>query len=161
MINAVYRGARVIAVESHPYRAALAKKLGAAAVVNPQDRDVVDQIRDLTDGRGIDKGVECSAASAAVRLLIDVTRPKGHIALIGGIGEVEIQGSSIINKGLILHGTRHYNLADTPAMMRMITQVKDQLDTFITHTFPMSQIQEAWALQCTHDCGKVVLDAWE
>ena len=160
VINAVYRGAHVIAVESHPYRAALAKKLGAAAVVNPQDADVVDQIRDLTGGSGIDKGIECSAASEAVRLLIDVTRPKGHIALIGGVREVVIQGGEIINKGLTLHGTRHYNLPDTPAMMRMITQVKTQLDTFITHAFPMRQIQDAWALQCTHDCGKVVLDPW-
>ena len=161
VINAVYRGAHVIAVESHPYRAALAKKLGAAEVVNPEDADVADQIRDLTHGRGPDKGVECSAAAAAVRLLIGVTRPKGHVSLIGGIGEVEIQGSEIINKGLTVHGARHYNLAGTPAMIRMITQVKAQLDTFITHTFPMRQIQEAWALQCTHNCGKVVLDAWK
>ena len=160
VINAVYRGAHVIAVESHPYRAALARKLGAAAVVNPQDADVVDQIRDLTGGSGIDKGIECSAASEAVRLLIGVTRPKGHIALIGGVREVAIQGGEIINKGLTLHGTRHYNLPGTPAMMRMITQVKTQLDTFITHAFPMRQIQDAWALQCTHDCGKVVLDPW-
>lgn len=161
VINAVYRGAHVIAVESHPYRAALAKKLGAAEVVDPQAEDVANQIRDLTDGKGVDKGIECSAASAAVRLLIDATRPKGQIALIGGIGEVAIQGGAIINKGLTLHGTRHYSLVDTPAMIRMIPQVKDPLDTFITHTFPMSQIQEAWALQCTHNCGKVVLDAWE
>ena len=154
----MYRGAHVIAVESHPYRAALAKKLGAAEVVNPEDADVADQIRDLTEGRGPDKGVECSAAAAAVQLLIDVTRLKGHISLIGGIGEVTIQGGEIINKGLTLHGTRHYDLPSTPAIMRMITQVKPQLDMFITHTFPMRQIQEAWTLQCTHDCGKVVLE---
>ena len=160
VINAVYRGARVIAVESHPYRAALAKKLGAAEVVNPKDENAADQIRDLTGGSGIDKGIECSAATEAVRLLIDVTRPKGHIALIGGIREVAIQGGEIINKGLTLHGTRHYNLPGTPAMMRMITQVKAQLEMFITHAFPMPQIQEAWTLQCTHDCGKVVLDPW-
>ena len=160
VINAVYRGAHVIAVESHPYRATLAKKLGAAEVVNPEDADAVDQIRELTGGRGTDKGIECSAASGAVRLLIEATRPKGHVSLIGGIGEVEIQAGAIINKGLTLHGTRHYSLVDTPAMIRMITQVKQQLDTFITHTFPMSQIQEAWALQSTHNCGKVVLDAW-
>jgi L-iditol 2-dehydrogenase len=162
VINAVYRGAHVIAVESHPYRAALAKKLGAAEVVNPQDEDAVNQILDLTDGRGVDKGVECSAAPAAVQLLIDASRPKGHISLIGGIREVAIKSWGVlINHGLTLHGTRHYNLVDTPAMMRMITQVKDQLDTFITHTFPMRQIQDAWALQCTHDCGKVVLDPWK
>ena len=160
VINAVYRGAHVIAVESHLYRAALAKQLGAAEVVNPQEENAVDQIRDLTGGSGVDKGIECSAAAEAVRLLIDVTRPKGHIALIGGIRELAIQGGEIINKGLTLHGTRHYNLPGTPAMMRMITQVKPQLDTFITHTFPMHQIQKAWALQCTHNCGKVVLDPW-
>ena len=161
VINAVYRGAHVIVVESHPYRADLAKKLGAAEVVNPQDDDVANQIQDLTNGRGIDKGIECSGTSAAVRLLIDVTRPKGHISLIGGIRDVEIQGGNIINKGLTLHGTRHYNLVDTPAMIRMIAQVKTQLDTFITHIFPMSQIQEAWALQCTNNCGKVILDPWQ
>ena len=159
VINAVYRGARVIAVESHPYRAALAKKLGAAEVVNPEDEDVPNQILDLTDGRGVDKGVECSAAPAAVQLLIDASRPKGHISLIGGIREVAIKSWGVlINHGLTLHGTRHYRLTDTPAMMRMITQVKDQLDTFITHTFAMNQIQDAWALQCTHNCGKVVLE---
>ena len=159
VINAVYRGAHVIAVESHPYRAALAKKLGAAEVVNPEDEDVLNQILDLTDGRGVDKGVECSAAPAAVQLLIDASRPKGHISLIGGIREVAIKSWGVlINHGLTLHGTRHYRLTDTPAMMRMITQVKDQLDTFITHTFAMNQIQDAWALQCTHNCGKVVLE---
>jgi L-iditol 2-dehydrogenase len=161
VINAVYRGARVIAVESHPYRAALAKNLGAAEVVNPQDEDAVDQIRDLTDSRGTDKGVECSAASPAVRLLIDAARRKGQVALVGASGDVKIHGwSDITGKGLTLHGAWHYNLADGPAMMQMIAQIPEQLDTFITHTFPMSQIQEAWALQCTNDCGKVALDAW-
>ena len=115
VINAVYRGARVIAVESHPYRAALAKNLGAAEVVNPQDEDAVDQIRDLTDGRGADKGVECSAASPAVRLLIDAARRKGQVALVGASGDVKIHGwSDITGKGLTLHGAWHYNLADGP-----------------------------------------------
>ena len=146
MINAVYRGARVIAVESYPYRADLAKKLGAAEVVNPEDADALNQILDLTGGRGVDKGIECSAAPAAVQLLIDASRPKGHISLIGGIREVALKSWGVlINHGLTVHGTRHYSLVDTPAMMRMITQVKDQLDTFITHTFHISQIQEAWA----------------
>ncbi len=160
VINALYRGAQVIAVESNRYRADLAKKLGAEHVINPQDEDTANQILELTQGRGIDKGVECSGTSGAVQLLIDVTRPKGHIALIGGIREVAIQGGNIINKGLTLHGTRHYNLTDTLAMMQMITHIKEQLDTFITHIFPMSQIQKAWTLQCTNNCGKVILEPW-
>ena len=67
IINARYRGARVIGVESHPYRAELAKKLGADIVLNPTDEDILDQIHDFTDGIGVDKALDCSGASAAHR----------------------------------------------------------------------------------------------
>jgi hypothetical protein len=30
----------------------------------------------------------------------------------------------------------------------------------ITHTFPMSRVQDAWELQVSGDCGKVMLDPW-
>ncbi len=63
IINGSYRGARVIGVESHPYRAELARKLGAEVVLDPNDEDILDQIRDLTNGLGIDKAVDCSGAS--------------------------------------------------------------------------------------------------
>ena len=55
IINAHYRGARVIGVESHPYRAELAKKLGAEVVLDPNDEDILDQIRDLTTVSGLTK----------------------------------------------------------------------------------------------------------
>jgi hypothetical protein len=31
----------------------------------------------------------------------------------------------------------------------------------ITHRFPMSRVREAWELQLTGECGKVVLHPWE
>ena len=47
VINGVSRGARVLAVESHPYRANLARELGAEAVLDPRDPDVVPQTSGL------------------------------------------------------------------------------------------------------------------
>ena len=88
VINGVYRGARVIAVDSIPYRAEKALELGAAAVVNPTDEDALQQILDLTGARrGVDKAVDCSGVVAAHRLCIDAARRKGQVAFVGECGD--------------------------------------------------------------------------
>lgn len=161
IINAHYRGARVIGVESHPYRAELAKKLGADVVFNPNDEDILDQISDFTDGIGVDKAVDCSGASAAHRLMVDAARRKGQVTFVGEGGDFPLGASrDMIRKGLVLRGNWHYNLGVYPKLMRVIQAVPDQIDTFITHTFPMRDVQNAWELQMTGECGKVVLDPW-
>src|SRR5207248_3013621 len=80
IVNAVYRGARPIVVESEPYRVARAKELGAAAALDPRDPDVVSRIRSLTGGRGADKSLDCSGVVPAERLCIDATRRRGDVA---------------------------------------------------------------------------------
>ncbi len=161
IINAHYRGARVIGVESHPYRAELAKKLGAETVLDPSEPDILEQIHDLTDGSGIDKAVDCSGAAAAHRLMVDAARRKGQVTFVGEGGEFPLGASrDMIRKGLVLRGNWHYNLGHYPKLMKVIQDLPHQLDTFITHTFPMRQVQQAWELQTTGECGKVVLDPW-
>src|SRR5256712_6643685 len=48
----------VIAVESKPDRKALARKVGADVVVDPTQGEVVEQIRQLTNGVGVDSAIE-------------------------------------------------------------------------------------------------------
>lgn len=159
VINARYRGARVIATEAHPYRAELGKKLGAEVVVNPKDEDALEQVMALTGGLGVDKSVETSGVAAAKPFLVNVARRKGHVSFVGWGGQVD--ASSIIGEGLTLHGAWHYNLGDAPKMMQMISEVGDQLDKQITHAFPMKDVQAAWELQNTGNCGKVLLHPWK
>jgi len=161
VINAVYRGATVIAVESHPYRKQLAAELGARHVLDPGDSSVLERIMELTNGVGVDNAMDCSGAPAAQRLLIDATRRLGTVSFVGECGELSIHVSNdMIRKGLNLHGTWHWNLADAPRMMKMISEVGDMLDRQITHTFPLDRVQEAWELQLTGSCGKVLLYPW-
>ena len=161
VINGHYRGAKVIAVESQPFRANLAKELGATAVFDPNDENVLDKDMDLTNGLGVDKAMDCSGASAAHRLMVDALRRKGQACFIGQGGDFPLGASrDMIGKGIGLHGIWHYNLSYFPALIKMISQVGNQLDKFITHQYGMSQVQEAWAQQCTGNAGKVVLDPW-
>src|ERR1700752_3452814 len=48
----------IIAVESDPFRAEMAKRMGADIVVNQEKIDAVEEIRRLTNGRGVDVAIE-------------------------------------------------------------------------------------------------------
>ena len=163
VINGVYRGARVIGVDNNSWRAQKALELGAEAVIDPTDEDALDQIRELTTGLGADCAVDCSGVVAAHRLCIDATRRKGKVAFVGeSSADTPLRISpDMIRKGLVLIGSWHYNMQDTPRMMAMIGQLGQQLDRLISHRFPLSKVQEAWELQLTGQSAKVLLKPWE
>ena len=163
VINARYRGARVIGVDSNPWRAQRALDLGAEIVINPNDPDALEQIMSLTGGLGIDKAVDCSGVVAAHRLCIDAARRRGMVAFVGESGaDTPLRISpDMIRKGLTLVGSWHYNLKDTPKLMRVVRDTRASLDQLISHTFPLSQIQQAWETQVSGNCAKVILKPWE
>jgi len=66
-----------------------------------------------------------------------------------------------LRKGLTLQGAWHWNLSLTPRMLQLIGDCRDKLDKQITHTFPMGRVGEAWELQLTGRCGKVLLYPWQ
>lgn len=159
VINATYRGAKVIGIDNHPYRKELAKKLGCSYVVDPTEPDALKNVMDYTKGCGVDKSVETSGRSEAKALLINVLRPKGQAALIGWNGSLDV--NTIIQKGLTIYGAWHYNINHVNRIFKVINYNKDKLDILTTHKFPLIQINDAWKLQIEGNCGKVILHPWE
>ena len=68
---------------------------------------------------------------------------------------------NMIPGGLTLQGCWHWNLRDAFTMMRLIERTSASLNRLITHTFPMSKINEAWEVQLAGQCGKIILHPWE
>lgn len=159
-INALYRGARVLALEMRPYRVELAKKLGVEAVIDPTGEDAMEQILELTHGKGADKVIETTDNPDSPPFLIKAVRGRGEITFISWSGDIPVRG--IVGKGLHVHGAWHWNhIIDAPEMLGLIRNSGDRLDTYITHKFPMSQIKDAWDLQLSGECGKVILHPQE
>lgn len=59
----------------------------------------------------------------------------------------------------MIHGVWHYNLAAFPRVMQVIRQ-SPVVAKMITHVLPIGEIQRAWELQVSGDCGKIVLQPW-
>lgn len=163
VINARYRGARVIVADSQePWRVGRVRDLGADAVVDARHEDAADRIKGMTEGLGVTCAIECAGVVAAERLCIDATRPRGRVCFVGECFDplpIEVS-PDMIQKGLTLVGQWHYSLDDFDEMMQLIRESGDLLDILISHRFPMSEIQDALAVQASHKCGKIVLDPW-
>jgi len=159
VVNARVRGARVIGIEGHPYRVALAKTLGAEAVFDPTDPDLVTKIRDLTGGKGADKSIEASSTETGPGVLAQATRLNGELTSVGWGRPINMK--DVVFRGITVRGAWHWNhLRDGRAMAETLTKAAPLLDKLITHTFPMSRVQDAWELQMTGNCGKVLLEPW-
>ena len=162
VVNARFLGARVIGVELVEWRAERARQMGAEAVFHPEDDHLLEKILDLTDGKGVDCAVDCSGNVQAERLCIDAVRRRGRVAFVGESGkDLTIRVSpDMIRKGLTVAGSWLYNQADYPQVMQVI-QESPLMDLLVSHVMPMSQIQEAFELQATGECAKIVLRPWE
>ncbi len=162
IVNARYRGARVIVAESNPYRIERARLLGAETVVDPRSDTVAARVRELTGGLGVDAALDCAGVVAAQRLCIDAARRRGRVAFVGECSDdLPIKVSpDMIRKGLTLIGSWHYNLNHFPKIMQVIrsSPVVAQL---ISHVLPMSDIQRAFEISSSQQCGKILLKPWE
>ena len=91
------KGAKVIATVSSDAKAARAKAAGADAVVNYKSEDVVQRVKALTDGKGVDRVIEVDLA-ANIAKLPALVADYGMIVVYGsGAREVPVSfGTSIL-----------------------------------------------------------------
>jgi len=79
-----YSGAgTLIAVDTRDSILKLAKNLGATHVYNPFNDNVVENVRELTNGKGIDIGVEAAGNQQAIDLTTELVRMEGKLQIFG------------------------------------------------------------------------------
>ena len=162
VVNARFKGARVIGVEPQSWRRDRATQMGADLVLDPNDEDILGKIREHTGGRGVDCAMDCSGTIQGERLCLDAVRRRGRVVFVGQSSkELPIKVSrDLISKGLTLVGNWCWRMDDLPEIMHVI-QKSDSIDLLISHVFPMSRIQDAFELLTRGECAKVVLKPWE
>ena len=156
VISALARGARVLAIEADPYRAELARRVGCSLVVEECSEKTAKQLREFTENRGVDAAVDTTNVEEVQRLILESLRPLGRLTYVGWGATANVPG--IVVKGLQVNGCWHWNHKTLGTqMIAMIRASTAKIDTAITNTFCFSQLGEAFELQSTGKCGKVVI----
>lgn len=156
VVNARTIGARVIGLELNPFRADLARSLGAEHVLDPRASDLVAQIQALTGGYGVDAAIETSNNPAAPPIVLELLRARGRLAFVTWSGELPVK--RITGKGVDIFGSWHWNHEQFgEQMMQRVRDARPLLDKLTTHRFALADVADAFALQETGRCGKVLL----
>lgn len=154
-------GARsVYASDINEYRLNLATRMGADGAFDARDDDVVQSIRDVTDGEGVDVLLEMSGAGSALHAGFELLKPGGEAALLGLPGRpIEFDFDNLlIFKGITVYGVIGRRIWETWYQARgLLRSEQVNLNDVITHRFPLENFQDAFDLMNSGNCGKVIL----
>lgn len=154
--QAITLGATVIALETQPYRTALATSLGATEVLDPRDERTRDRILDRTDGRGADAGIETSGAPTAAHYLARAVRVGGRLGIVAWTNELTLP--NLVPAGLDVYGCWHWNhQRRLSRMWTMISDSADRIELMITHRFELDRVADAMDLQARGESGKIII----
>lgn len=149
----------VYASDISPYRLSIAKELGATAVFNAKEVDVVAEIKKATNGAGVDVICEMSGAPFALPQSIDMVANAGRISILGlPTKEVEVDLSKIAFKGISINGITGRRMYDTWYKTKgLLKSGQLNMAPILTHTFPLEDFEKGMELMAKGECGKVIL----
>lgn len=187
--SAVMLGAeRVIAIDQYPYRLEMARnKAGATDIINfADDADIVEQLKELTGGRGPDAVIDCVGMEAAhghgvahaydrvkqatrsesdrghaLRDAIMACRPGGIVSVIGVYGGLldKFPSGAFMNKGLTLKTGQCHVQRYLGPLYEHIRKGHIDPSFVITHRLPLGEAPNGYETfkHKQDECVKVVL----
>ncbi|MCA2979800.1 MAG: L-threonine 3-dehydrogenase [Myxococcaceae bacterium] len=153
-------GARhVVITDVNDYRLDLARKMGATRAVNVAKESLDEVTKALGMVEGFDVGLEMSGNGAAFKQMFKAMNHGGRVAILGiPPGEIAIDWSQVIFKGLVLKGVYGREMFETWYKMTAMLQSGLDIGAVVTHRVPVSDFKQGFEIMRTGQSGKVVID---
>jgi L-iditol 2-dehydrogenase len=138
----------------------LATKLGADHAVNPSRTDLAQALEAAFGPQRADVILECVGIAATARDAVRVARKGTRIVLVGVFEEeVAVNLGLVQDRELELVGTLMYVEDDFPTALELVRAGQIEVESLITHHFPLGQAAEGFAVADSRGAAlKVVLD---
>jgi S-(hydroxymethyl)mycothiol dehydrogenase len=155
--NAAVMGARlagartIIAVDVNDRKLELARQFGATHTVNSRAADPVEQIRALTEGNGADVVIEAVGRPETYKQAFYARDLAGTVVLVGVPTpemELELPLADVFGRGGALKSSWYGDCLpdrDFPMLTDLFLQGRLPLDTFVSETIALDQVEEAFA----------------
>jgi D-arabinose 1-dehydrogenase-like Zn-dependent alcohol dehydrogenase len=108
VMMADWANARVIAVDTAASKFDACRKAGADEVVDPKETDMVEALRDLTNGKGIDVVVDYVCTAATLEAGMKALGQRGRLVVLGGAAQAfTAPGRDMLTKEQSILGSRY------------------------------------------------------
>ncbi|MDQ3880574.1 MAG: zinc-binding dehydrogenase [Chloroflexota bacterium] len=150
-------GAEVVAVEGIADRADVARGLGFETVLEPNE-GALEQLVDLTDGRGFEVAIDCSGNADARVLCLRAAREWGRVAYVGEGGSAAFEPSPLlIHKQLTLVGSWVCSIGQMEDLAELLARWRLHPEATVTHRYPLSEAATAYETFDSGGTGKVLI----
>ncbi|MGD0759602.1 MAG: zinc-dependent dehydrogenase [Candidatus Sulfotelmatobacter sp.] len=141
-------GATVITSDLYPERLRIGKSLGLESTIDASQTNVVDRVRELTEGRGADAVILAVGGNSLIRTAMDAARPGGRVLLFAQTqhGEAVIDPAAICVDEKALVGSYSASVALQEESVRFVMGREMDLEQLVSHRFPLTESAQALAL---------------
>ena len=167
-VLAVRTGARVITSDLYSQRLTISESFGLGLTIDASRANVIERVREQTDGRGADAVILAVGGNGLIRLAMDATRPGGRVLLFAQTarGEVTVDPAAICVDEKTLLGSYSASVELQEESVRFVMGREMDLARLVSHRFPLSRALEALHLAAhpQPDSMKIVIQpgsAWE
>lgn len=154
---------KIIGIDVNPQREAMARKFGMTHFINPNDvPNIVDAVVQLTDG-GADYSFECIGNTKVMRQALECTHKGWGRSIIIGVAEA---GAEISTRPFQLVTGRKWEgsafggargRTDVPKIVDWYMEGKIDIDSLITHTLTLDNINDGFQLMKTGESIRSVV----
>ncbi len=134
---------RLVVVDKMSSRLEVARGLGADVVLNPDDQDVVHEVRSLTEGYGCDVYIEATGHPEAVNQGLQMIRKGGNFVEFSVMAHPTTSDWTIIgdSKELNIYGA-HLGPGCYPVVIDYLARGLLKVDGIVTHQLPLEAFRE-------------------
>lgn len=145
-----------------PFRLGIGKQMGADFIINVNEQDAVEIVKDATGGLGADVVIEMSGAPRAMQDGIAMLRRGGRYCFFGIYKEnlVPTPLNDVIFNGGTFYGINGRLMFDTWfTVSNLLASGRLDVRPVVTHKMPLANFEEAFALmtESPKNVGKIVL----
>jgi len=152
----------VIVSEIRDYRINLAKENGADIVINPLEKDLVEEVMKLTNGEGVDAFFEMSGSQEALRQGLKALTPGGTASILGVFHNEAISfdmNNLFTFKGIKMYAITGRKIFETWRIADQLLKSKRvDMSKVVTHVLPFEEWEKGIKLMMEGKSGKIVLE---
>ena len=140
------------------HRLKLAEELGVHYILNIEEYDAVERVKELTEGYGADIVLECSGVPAAARMALEMVRKRGKYTQMGLFGRpIEIDFEKIAFKEIQVTGFVSQRRPAWKRALSLMGRGVIQSERLVSHQFPLHEWQKAFGMFERKEGVKLIL----
>jgi L-iditol 2-dehydrogenase len=141
-------GARLITSDLYPERLTIGSTFGLHLTVDASRANVVDRVRELTEGRGADAVILAVGGNSLIRTAMDAARPGGRVLLFAQTqhGEAVFDPAAVCVDEKTLVGSYSASVDLQEESVRFVMNREMNLETLVSHRFPLNESPRALEL---------------